>query len=184
MNNISELEKEFGAKWIAMFLVKNSLHTSIDLLKESMEKGFTGIYITINKPFEDLKEMFERQKIDLTQVLFIDAITKSNNPSIPETNNCLFVDSPSNLTRLGIILSQSAQAIKNKKISGKKIIILDSLNTFLVYNNEKSVTKFTHFLTVKMKEWGFNGVLLSDEENQKTTNQITMFCDKVIEVKG
>jgi len=66
-----------------------------------------------------------------------------------------------------------------------RFIFFDSLSTLLVYNQSKSVTKFAHFLTGKMREWKIKGVLISLQKNtdERLIAQVSQFCDRIIEVK-
>ena len=84
-------------------------------------------------------------------------------------------------------LEQKAEgeAFKAMKTKEDRFIFFDSLSTLLIYNQSKSVSKFAHFLTGKMREWKIKGVLISLQKNidENLIAQVSQFCDRIIEVK-
>jgi hypothetical protein len=59
---------------------------------------------------------------------------------------------------------------------------MDSLSTLLLYHNVGTVSKFSHFLTGRMRMWGLRGILMAVEKeaDPKFTNQLAQFCDIVV----
>jgi len=183
-----DLAKELSkvkAKEIVLILSdeKKYLETNLEILGilTGKLKG-KGIYVTINRPFDSLIELLKEKKINSKNLFFIDAITLTISGQAKEVSNCLFINSPNSLTELGIALGEAFKAMKTKE---ERFIFFDSLSTLLVYNHSKSVTKFAHFLTGKMREWKIKGVLISLQKNvdEKLIAQVSQFCDRVIEVK-
>jgi len=152
----------------------------LDILTNIMSEK--GIYVTINRPFDSLTELLEKNKIKTKNIFFIDAITLTVVGEAKEEPNCLFINSPNNLTELGIALGEAFSAMKSKE---DRFIMFDSLSTLLIYNHSKSVSKFAHFLTGKMREWKIKGVLISlrKDLDEKLVAQVSQFCDRMIEVK-
>lgn len=151
----------------------------LDILTNSLKEK--GIYVTVNRPFDSLTELLEKNKINTKNIFFIDAITLTVVGEAKEVPNCLFINSPNSLTELGIALGEAFKAMKTKT---DRFIFFDSLSTLLIYNQSKSVTKFAHFLTGRMREWKIKGVLISLQKNvdEKLIAQVSQFCDRIIEV--
>jgi len=150
----------------------------LDILTNKMKEK--GIYVTINRPFNSLTELLEKNKIKTKNIFFIDAITLTVVGEAEEVPNCLFINSPNSLTELGIALGEAFKAMKTKE---DRFIFFDSLSTLLIYNQSKSVSRFAHFLTGKMREWRIKGVLISLQKNtdEKLIGQVSQFCDRIIE---
>ena len=162
---------------------KKYLNTNLkvlDILTNKMDEK--GIYVTVNRPFNSLTELLEKNKIKTKNIFFIDAITLTVVGEAKEVPNCLFINSPNSLTELGIALGEAFKAMKTKD---DRFIFFDSLSTLLIYNQSKSVTKFAHFLTGRMREWKIKGVLISLQKNidENLIAQVSQFCDRIIEVK-
>jgi len=184
MDLVKELSK-ISDKEIVLILCdeKKYLETNLRILHILTNKfKEKGIYVTINRPYESLIELLKKKKINIKSLFFIDAITPTVAGKTEDTSNCLFIDSPQNLTELSIALSEAFTGMKQKE---DRFIFFDSLSTLLIYNEAKSVERFAHFLTGKMRKWKIKGVLISLQKNidENLISQVSHFCDKVIEVK-
>jgi len=134
------------------------------------------IYVTTNKPYEHLLNLFKEQKIDFNNVFFIDCISKQISQSKESTKNCIYLESPSNITGLSIALTQAS-----KLVSREKILLLDSLSTLFIYNNEDVVGKFSNFIINKMRTNNVSSVffVLESDMNKKIMKTIESFVDEV-----
>ncbi|MGC8993464.1 MAG: DUF7504 family protein [Candidatus Aenigmatarchaeota archaeon] len=159
----------------------HKVHLSIlkTLIKE---KKFSGIYITVNKPYFDLIKYLKENGISTENIFFIDAISKSVSKEIKMTDNCLFIPSPSHLTDLGIALTEALENMENKE---NKFLLLDSISTLLIYNNFETVAKFIHFIISRLRVFGLIGLIVSIEKllDEKMINILIEMCDEAIEVK-
>jgi archaellum biogenesis ATPase FlaH len=184
MNLVRELSK-VKKKEIVLILSdeRKYLQTNLkilDILTNKLKEK--GIYVTVNRPFDSLNELLQKHKIKTKNIFFIDVITLTVVGEAKDVPNCLFINSPNSLTELGVALGEAFKAMPEKK---DRFIFFDSLSTLLIYNQSKSVTKFAHFLTGKMRQWKIKGVLISLQKNvdEKLIAQVSQFCDKIIEVK-
>lgn len=159
------------------------LSTTTTILKSMLnEKGYKCLYVTINRPYKVLVNILKKNGILTENIFFIDLISRLTRTAVDGVSDCLFIESPDSLTELSIAISES---VKNMP-GDKKLMFLDSLSTLLVYNQSGTVTKFAHFLFSKMKTEGVETIILSLEKEmeEKMTDQIAMFVDKVIRVNG
>ncbi len=162
---------------------KKYLETNLKILNTLTNKlDEKGIYVTVNRPFDSLNKLLEKNKIKTKNIFFIDAITLTVVGEAKEVPNCLFINSPNSLTELGIALGEAFSAMKKKE---DRFIFFDSLSTLLIYNQSKSVAKFAHFLTGRMRQWKIKGVLISLQKHvdARLIAQVSQFCDRIIEVK-
>ena len=139
------------------------------------ERKMSGIYFTTNKPYETLANALKNSNVDAKKLFFIDAISGIVGKK-SDAGNCVIVQNPSALTELSI---QITEACTTKKPS---FLIMDSLSTMLVYNNENATVRFIHYLTTQLRKCKVAGVIFSLEKDieKKMLDDITMFCDKVI----
>ena len=138
-----------------------------------------GVYVTLNKPFSTMKNIFKERKIPIDKVMFLDGISKTIIGETTPDKNVQYVESPESLTDLSIAVNLMAS-----QISPPRFLFFDSLSTLLVYNASGPVTKFAHFLIGRMRKWEINGVIVSIEEetDSKLYGEISQFCDGVIKV--
>ncbi len=137
-----------------------------------------GVYASFNKPYATLIEDLKREDVDTNRLFFIDLITETAVGRVEKTQQCLCLASPRNLTDFSIALSEIVKSLP----PGKHFVLIDSLNTMMLYNHEDVVTQFVHYFAGRMKLWKVNGVLLSTdgELNKRILGQLTQFLDKVI----
>lgn len=184
---IDDLDDNFG-NWIALVIKSPEYYPKMNrafVKKLANTRNMKGIYITINKPYEYVERNFRKNDVKVENVYFLDMVTKHMNRSEKcEGYNCTFVDSPSNLTMLAISFIQAAKMLKAKHEENDQpiFIIVDSLNTFLVYNDETTVKRFFHFLISKSRELGAKCLLLSSnlKEVSSLNSLVADFSDKVI----
>jgi len=154
--------------------------TNIGIIKELTNKeNIPGVYVTLNKPFRIMKDIFKKEKINSDLIIFIDAVTKTSGGDIKKTENCLFIGSPENLSDISIAMDQAVKAIPSEK----KFVFFDSLDTLLIYNKAATVARFIHFLAGKMRVWKVKGIIVSlqKEKNKELIEELMQFCDVSIE---
>lgn len=137
-----------------------------------------GICITLNKPASNLKDALERKGFSTENLYFIDAV--SNLAGIQKNiKNCSFVNSPADLTGIGIALDNIVAKIGQE---AEKFLILDSLPTLSIYHKEDTVLQFLNFLINRMRALRIKGFIFNIEENvsKKINNELDEFCDKTI----
>ncbi len=187
VNVLNKLRDELAGmdSYIALMLVdmKGYQRASIDALKYfSIEEGIPGVYISINRPYSSLKSILLREKIDVETMIFIDAITKVSGGTLEKDENCLYLDGPENLTDFSISINEAVAALSFKD----KFLFFDSINTLLIYNDAVAVSRFFHFVTSRIRQWGVKGLIIAlDKKTDKAIiSQIGQFCDKVIDMGG
>lgn len=144
-----------------------------ELVKVIHSRQVKGIYVTLNKPYKTLKNQYEKDGVDTKALFFIDGITDM----VEETEDHINVGSVQDLSSLSIAISKVVSASKEKCF-----LLFDSLSTLLVYNDPKTVARFAHILTSKLRGWDLQGILLSVamEQERDVIAQLTQFCDKTI----
>ena len=66
----------------------------------------------------------------------------------------------------------------------EKFLFFDSLNTLLLYNEVRTVARFIHFLSGKMRVWKVKGIIVSLKKkgNEELIKELTQFCDIQLEL--
>ncbi|HZX34722.1 MAG TPA: hypothetical protein VFF09_05065 [archaeon] len=184
---VDELDDNFG-NWVALILRGQDFTQDVNkafVKKLANTRNLGGVYITVNKPFSFIERSFRKSDIKMDNIYFVDMVSKYvDRQGKPEAENCSFVDSPSNLTMLAITFMQAAKMMKAKKADAEQpiFVVVDSINTFLVYNEENVVKKFFHFLISKSRELGCKCVLLSSDSGDVSSlnSLVADFSDKVV----
>ena len=178
-----DLSLDEGSIYLVLSEPQDIKKKNIGIIKEISGQGFTTIVITTNEPYNVLRKDYEKGGINLEEVHFIDAITKYAIGKESEgAVNCTFINNPSNLTDMGIAVTELLKKIEEKKIW----VLLDSVNSMLIYISSVNLTKFIHFITSKLKILEMSGVFLAVEKGIEpaTLTQLESFVDGIIENEG
>ncbi|MFH1586705.1 MAG: hypothetical protein ABID38_02520 [Candidatus Diapherotrites archaeon] len=139
-------------------------------------EGLRGIYITINKRYDNIKAELKQEKLDADNLHFIDMISNigEENAGKPGVD---FINSATELTELMLVAEKRLDEIER----GKGFLIFDSISTLLVYNKSDPVEKMAHNLISLINGAEAKGVLLmmDTEEYKGTMQTISQFCDKM-----
>lgn len=176
--------KELESNEIILFLIpgEEMLTIIINLVKEVSKNGYHIIYITANKPYATINNIFKKEEIDLGRVFFIDVVTNLTGASMQRTGNCIF-SSAQGLTHVGITVKNIVEELPKE---AKKILFIDSLSTLMIYNKPDVMGMFTLSLMAKLREWDVKCIayMLEVEADRKLIEHIASFCDKEIKIKS
>ena len=153
-----------------------------DLVRKVTEGGYNTIIITMNNPSALLRESYIKSGVDIEKVYFIDAITRYALGAFPENknDNIYFISQPGNLTDIGIELNKSLA-----KLNGEKVcVIIDSINTMLIYVPSQTLIKFVHFVSNKLRLLHSLGIYISisGSIDPMLINLLKSFSDEIIEI--
>jgi len=187
---MAKIDEEFEKKlkdlkeYVALATIdaKHYQKTNLGIVKHLTDNNIPGVYVTLNKPFGTMQNVFKRNQIDARLVIFIDAVTQTAGGEIEKTDKCLFIGSPDNLSDISVAMDQSVRALPSKE----KFVFFDSLSTLLMYNNVETVSRFIHFLAGKMRVWKVKGIIVSlrKKEDKELIDALMQFCDAVLDFEG
>ncbi len=184
---------------------------SLSLIKYLVNnRKFPGIYVTINRPYESIKQMLEKD-VDLRYLFFIDGSSSSVPTSAnrdkkdlfkalqevrasriqkskPEqTKECLYMANIKNLTDFMMAIDQAIGAIQTLQNPPgiNKFLVIDSPSTLLLYNDAVSVSRFLHHITMRLRESKVKGIflVLERESDKNLVDQLCLFSDKAVNIK-
>ncbi len=149
------------------------------IIRGLLSRGYVVVVVTTNQPYAILKKTYEKDGIDLSRVGFIDTITRYAIGEVPAgARGVRFTSSPSDLTQMGIAISDSLKDMGGKKAA----ILLDSVSTMLIYLPSANLSKFIHFVSSKLKILDMTGIFLAVEDglDPMLLSQLTTFVDQVV----
>ena len=145
--------------------------------------------VTANEPGISILDRFKRlePKLLLSRVGLVDCIsTRYGGDLVAENENIKFVNSPEDLTAIGIKISQYFEDFFIMKKIPKIQLHVVSLSTLLMYSNIQTVFRFLHVLTGRIKMADAIGIYVIDSEmhDPQVITAIKLLCDCMIEVKS
>ncbi len=144
----------------------------LDIL--ARQRGIGGVYLSVTQPYEVVKASSGAK-----DVYYIDCISRMAGKGVPEkSDDVFFVENPSSLEEMSLYLDRLLVKVKSEK----KFIFIDSLSSLLIYNTDKSVKEFTHYMINKIRLENLTGVILSIEkrEAEDIIRTISPMCDTEI----
>ena len=177
-NCLSKLNKLTDYVALAVVDANKYQQTNTKIIAELTKQNIPGVYVALNRPYENVKEMLKKQKIDLDKVIFIDGVTKTAGGEITKRADCLYIGGPKSLSDISIAMDQAIMGIPKKD----KFLFFDSLSTLLLYNDVSVVAKFVHFLSGKMRIWEVKGIIISlrRAKDKELIQELKEFCDVVL----
>ena len=172
-----DIKEEFSTKKIILLIMPGVEynHIIIGVIKKLAEKNV--VYVTLNKTYESLKELFKEKGVNTKNITFIDGITKTIKKVPDSTDGCYFVSSPGALTEISIAVSK----MLNHNFD---YLIFDSLTNLLVYEKKAPVARFVSDMVNKIRVSKTKAVFyaLSVKEQQSLIEESSMFVDEVIDM--
>lgn len=119
----------------------------ISLTSGFSRAGWTVIVVTTSMPSSILVKLFAKNGINTETVRFIDAITPYSLGKTPPADHFTrYVNSPANLTDLGIVVAGIADEVPDQSV-----FIFDSISTMLIYSPSAKILRFLHFIASKIR---------------------------------
>lgn len=172
-----EIEKEFLPDNKSLLVVSSSNYYDEMLNNLKQLNGKSICYVTLNKTYKALKEDFEKNNIDMKNMIIVDAISKTVSADQKIEKNSYFVSSPGALTELSI-------AIKKFLDYNFDYLIFDSLNNLLIYRNVPIVKRWLSSIMGSIKESNTKAIFyaLNLEAQQDLIKEASVVSDKVIDL--
>lgn len=140
--------------------------TTLNVVETLTKKGFSGVYITLNRPHISVLESLEKKGISKDNIYFIDCVTSSiHHITHFKGERVLYADSPRDLGKDGTILRAIEHYVSS--VPGKKFVLIDALRTMLLYNDEAVVVDFVSGLVEKLSGYGVKLVILTRKDHDK-----------------
>jgi hypothetical protein len=152
---------------------------NIAVMKQILEHECTPLIITVNQPFKVLTKTYLKEGIDISKIYVIDTVTQYSGGVCVESPRVKYVNNPSNLTDLGIVISEILPQLPGTK----KCIMFDSVSMLLIHIPSATASKFFHFVVNKLKLSDVSGIFLCVEKGLDPVilSQMSSFVDKIID---
>ena len=133
------------------------------------------VYVSINKPYQTVRDMFEKKGVQTENIFFIDCISASLGEEYV-SDNVGFVQNISDINSISIEINGAIE-----KIHDKKIIIIDAIHTLWIYQKPEMIARFIQSLTEKTFRANINTLIfIVDEKDKRLVRKIVPFFDKVV----
>lgn len=155
---------------------------NIAVLKNIVKKGCTPLIITVNQPYKVLVKIYAKSGVGPEKYYVIDAITQYSGGVCIPGPQVKYVTTPSNLTDLGISITEFLKQIPEPK----KCILFDSVSMLMIHIPTVTASKFLHFVVNKLKLSDVSGIFLCVEKGLDPIilSQMSAHVDKVVDFES
>ncbi len=143
--------------------------TSLFTIKNLLENGFKGIYVSFQRPAKNIYSWFKQFDIDLDKVKVLDGTNESENK-----NEAL----PKNVERIFDKIHKNLQNVK----SNKKFVFIDSITTMALINSDSWSESFSNHLIDLKDNVNFEKIIFlvnvsKDLSEKKLVKNISSYAD-------
>jgi len=137
----------------------------------------TVCYVSLNKTFASLKEMFEKSGVNTKNIIVIDGISKTvGTASASKIPGCYFISSPGALAELSSVINEFFD-------NGFDYVVIDSLTSALAYQGKAPVSAFVSRLAKQAQDCSTRVLFYSiSEKQQEQMDDISSYANRVVHV--
>lgn len=172
-------KKELVENQAVLAVVKGMSYNDVLAKNFKFFSGKKVCYVSFNKTCLALKDWLEKNGVDVSDFIFIDAVSRNILTRPVKKSCCRFLSSPYALTELSMLIDQ---LLKRRDF---EFLVVDSVNNMLVYEPAEFVKKFLLRVVNKIKETNVRAVVcaLFSDERVSFIQEVSLFFDKIVELK-
>ena len=176
MKSKINLKKELSASKSLLLLMPSIDYNKVIVDMAKQLSGKSICYVTLNKTRDSLEQLFKKNKINTSNIVFVDGISKSIKKMPDQEDRCYFVSSPGALTELSLVITKFLR-------HNFEYIIFDAITTLTIYEKKTPIIRFISSLINKIKESNTKAVFYAvNADDGGIIKESSMFVNKVIEI--
>ncbi len=156
--------------------------SNIDSLKQLLRQGFDGVYVSFQRPFNNVHHLFKKHNLDTSKLLVVDITSACSGEIIGKHPLCIPV-ATINVDEIVRAIIESLSMLKSRK----RFVFIDSITTIALYQPLSETLRFSEFLvrTVKKHEPGaFTSVIIfnvaKDLAQKPFIRDVALRADEVV----
>jgi len=173
-HNKMDVKKELASNQTVLLVMPSVEYNGVivDVIKQ-----LSGniCYVTANKTYDALKESFQKNKVNIEKIVFIDTISKTMKKVPDQAESVYYVSSPGALTELSL-------AVEKFLRHDFDYLIFDSITNLAIYQNKNICAKFITDLVNKVKKTKTKAVFyaVDSEEQRGVIDHAGQIVDSVV----
>ena len=138
--------------------------------------GKKTCYVTMNRTYDSLQELFVKHKADIKNMTFVDLITLAIRKPEEKPKNVQFYSPKS--------LNDAFAYIASLLREGYDYLVFDSLTNLFSYKETDDVEQYIFILINKIRQTKTKAVLYALDEQETLIPRCCMFVDKAVHYEG
>jgi len=128
---------------------ENYLEANISSIKTMVDNGYKGIYLSFQRPFRNISNLFEKENIDLNSLFIVDCATAFSESDQELNPRCINMNPNVKVDEMVNTICNSLQNLDE----GRRFVFIDSLSTLSLHESFTETLRFPELLinTIKKK---------------------------------
>jgi len=146
-----------------------------ELTATLVSNGYEGMYFTVDRTFEEIRECISYRDADTEKLLFLDLVGKQRGLEVDDDRVTL-IESPTAFNDIMISFDKFLERLEREKT----FVLLDSFTAYMLHGQLKEIGNFVKRLTDHARENGTKFVVLALKQqiNEDILERFMTFCDE------
>jgi KaiC/GvpD/RAD55 family RecA-like ATPase len=127
---------------------ENYLEANISSIKTMLDNGYKGVYLSFQRPFKNIYNLFEKENINLNSLFIVDCATAFSRSDQEINPRCVNINPDVKVDEMVNIICDSLQNLDE----GKRFVFIDSLSTLGLHESFSETLRFPELLINTMKK--------------------------------
>jgi len=154
------------------------LDVNLESVRFLLDSGYEGVYMSFQRPFNNLVSNFGRYDIDTNKILIVDGATVFCGVTSENASRCVGVSDDMGFNDFVNAIYDSLLKLKGKK----RFVFVDSLSTMALYKSIPETLRFCNALISNVKDKRFEEVtflfnIAKDLSNKCYVDDIAAYAD-------
>ena len=163
--------------------VDNYFETNLESVKLMLNHNYEGVYLSFQRPYNNLIQEFEQKNIDINKLWIIDYASRINYELIENENKIRCIEIPQKSDIEYIV--KSVNKCIPKLFGEKKFVFIDSLSTFTLHESSSKSLMFPELLINTIRANNFENItfifnIAEDLSRKKYMKNLNNYADEHI----
>lgn len=155
-------------------------------IENAVSEGDAVIRVSTRYTTEELLDRYEELNFDETKFGVVDSVSHSVGEESAETETVKHTSSPSDITGIGIKVSDLIELFQENPDVDRTVLYMDSISTLLMYSELQTVFRFLHVLTGRVRS--IEGMALytmdPDMHDERDYSTLVQLFDSTVELRN
>ena len=160
---------------------ENYLDVNLASVQSLIKNGFEGVYLSFQRPFNNISKLFEQEEIDINKLLVIDGATAITGGIIDENSRCVGIPMDFEINNIIKTICSSLPRLNSKN----RFVYVDSLTTMALYESRPKAFSLPEYLANSIRKNRIENVVLlfniaEDIIQEKYIDRLSFYSDEHI----
>lgn len=177
--SLKEAIKDKGSVIVLESPAEEYAEANISSIEYLLKNGYEGVYLSFQRPYNNICSIFTKNKIDIKKLFIIDGATGFSGVKQKSHPRCVNIAVGSGIEKIVKAINTSLAKLKSKK----RFVFVDSLSTMALHETLSETSRFSEVLIKTLKDKKFQDVRLlfnvAEQLTQRTyIENVSVYADQ------